>query len=99
MECARAFAAAWFAFLMINYLSGDLHPGAYAVIDHGKGHPADTWVGPDGQVFTSVQIGSIGQDELYRWQVTDDSGTTLEAVDLGPLCIDDFWGPYGTCTR
>jgi len=57
------------------------------------------WIGPDGQVFTSLQTGGPGQDELCEWQVTDGSGTELTAVDLGRLCMDDYWGNYGTCAR
>jgi hypothetical protein len=75
-----------------------LHPGVVSVIYRGKGEPAETWIGPDGQVFTTLQTGGPGQDELIQWQVTDSSGTKLEPVDLGRVCVDDFWGTYGTCT-
>ena len=74
-----------------------LHPGTQVVDDHGQGRPATTWIGPRGQVFTSVQTGGPGQDELIRWQVTDGSGTRLAPVDLGRLCMNDYWGTYGTC--
>src|SRR3954454_13912161 len=67
-----------------------LHPGVPSVIYDGQGHLAQTWIGPDGQVFTTVQTGGVGQDELIQWQVTDSSGTKLEPVDRGQACIDDF---------
>jgi hypothetical protein len=57
----------------------------------------DTWVGPGGLVFMRVPYGTVGHDELYRWQVTDSSGKAVVPVDLGPVCIDDFEGSYGTC--
>jgi hypothetical protein len=75
-----------------------LHPGVLALLHRGKVEHAETWIGPDGQVFTSLQTGGLGQDELIRWQVTDSSGTRLEPVDLGRVCIDDYQGTYGTCT-
>jgi hypothetical protein len=74
-----------------------LHPGTQSVRDHGKGHEAENWIGPDGQVFTTVQTGGPGQDQLFEWQVTDGSGTELAPVNLGHVCMDDFWGTYGTC--
>ncbi len=76
-----------------------LHPGTQVVPYRGKGQVGVTWIGPDGQVFTSLQTGGPGQDELFEWQVTDGSGTELTAVDLGRLCMDDYWGTYGTCAR
>ena len=76
-----------------------VRPGVQSVVHSGKGHPAQTWIGPDRQVFTSVQTGGVGQEQLVRWQVTDSSATKLEPVDLGRLCMDEFWGTYGTCTR
>ena len=76
-----------------------LHPGTQVAPYRGKGQAGVTWIGPDGQVFTSLQTGGPGQDELFEWQVTDGSGTELTAVDLGRLCMDDYWGTYGTCAR
>ncbi len=76
-----------------------LHPGTQVVPYRGKGQVGVTWIGPDGQVFTSLQTGGPGQDELFEWQVTDDSGTELTAVDLGRVCMNDYWGTYGTCAR
>ncbi len=75
-----------------------LHPGVQSVLYRGKGQFAQTWIGPDGRLFTSVQTGGVGQDELIQWQVADSSGTKLEPVDLGRMCMDEFWGTYGTCT-
>jgi hypothetical protein len=78
--------------------SSGVRPGATGVLDEqGAGHPVDTWIGPQGDLFSTVQTGGIGQDELIRWQVTDGSGSTLVADDLGPVCIDRYWGTYGTC--
>ena len=49
-------------------------------------------------MFTSLALGNQGYVELYRWQVTDVSGRALEAVDLSEVCMDAYWGTYGTCT-
>jgi hypothetical protein len=79
-------------------VSDTLYPGVSNVVAHGKGHAGETWIGPDGQVFTSVALGDQGYVELFQWQVTDASGRALEAVDLGEVCMDAYWGTYGTCT-
>ncbi|WP_151083792.1 hypothetical protein [Nocardioides cynanchi] len=74
-----------------------LHPGTVGVIVTGKPRAAETWIGPDQQVFTRVATDQVGRFHTYEWQVTDASGTKLVAVDLGTVCIDDFQGTYGTC--
>jgi hypothetical protein len=76
-----------------------LHPGTEGVFVDGKPVSAETWIGPDGQVFTRVETSHVGRFETYLWQVTDASATHLVPVDLGTVCIDDFQGSYGTCTR
>ncbi len=75
-----------------------LHPGTLGLIEDGTARTADTWIGADGHVFTRVATDRTGRFRTYEWQVTDSSGTRLRAVDLGTLCIDDFWGTYGTCS-
>jgi hypothetical protein len=74
-----------------------LHPGTNEVTVGGHIRPATTWIA-DGRVFTRVDTARFGRYRTYEWQVTDSSGTTLEPVDLGTVCIDDFQGTYGTCT-
>jgi hypothetical protein len=85
-------------------VAGDPHPGPFSlrpgadpVVADGKGHAGSTWISPGGRVFTTVSLGDQGYVELYEWQVTDSSGTELRAVDLGEVCMDSFWGTYGTC--
>jgi len=75
-----------------------LHPGVISVADGKVFDVAQTWISPDKQVFTRLQTGGAGQFQLYQWQVTDGSGTKLEPLDRGQVCIDDYWGTYGTCT-
>ncbi len=80
-------------------VSGEVLPTTdLGLVLDGKVRRAETWMGPDGQVFTRVQTGGPGQFHVYEWQVTDSSGTRLEPVDVGTACIDDFWGTYGTCS-
>jgi hypothetical protein len=74
-----------------------LHPGTHAVFVDGKPRTADTWIGPDGVVFTRVETDRVGHFQLYEWQVADSPATKLEPVDLGTVCIDDFQATYGTC--
>jgi hypothetical protein len=57
----------------------------------------DTFVGPDHEVFTRVDLETVGHYELYRWEVSDDSGRYLVPVDQGEVCMDDYEGTYGNC--
>jgi hypothetical protein len=73
-----------------------LHPGTLLVRVGGQLHPAVTWIA-GGKVFTRVATNDFGRFETYEWQVTDSSGTTLEPVGLGTVCIDDYAVSYGSC--
>lgn len=74
-----------------------LHPGTPGMVVDGTQRDGRTWIGPDGQVFTGIDTGEAGHYHLYRWQVTDATGSTLRPVDLGTVCLDDLHGTYGTC--
>jgi hypothetical protein len=74
-----------------------LHPGTLGLLVDGKARNADTWIA-GGRVFTRLETGETGRYRTFEWQVTDASATKLAAVDLGTVCLDDYWAIYGTCS-
>jgi hypothetical protein len=59
-----------------------------------------SWLTPDGHLFTRVGTEVPGRFHVWAWQpIGGDAATapTLVARDLGPVCIDEMLGTYGTC--
>jgi hypothetical protein len=67
---------------------------------HGGDSEFLSWVANDGRIFTRVGTGRPGRYRVYAWDQVDapsPSVPTLQARNLGIVCVDDLWGTYGTC--
>jgi hypothetical protein len=81
---------------VLSYVDGTLRD-TQVRSDVLPGAVFDTFVGPAHEVFTKIRLATVGHFEVYRWEVSDDTGRYLIPVKVGEVCFDDFESTYGSC--